>query len=290
MKAAVMLVAVAAGAFALAGCGGDGSQTTTTTDTEAVVTTTDTSTVETATTETTPATPKPTTIVIVVDNGRPRGGIKRPNAPEGRRGRRRRPRGCRRGGAPARLRHREARDARDAGAHSVHGEPARPVRARAPPPGRSARSPGGAALSRPDVVAHGIGGVQDLPVPAWMFYWGAAVVLVVSFVLLGVLWRKPLLGAHERGRGLSAQASRLVLGPLRVVAQVLSVALFLLVLLSALVGDTDPFRNLAPTWIYVIFWLGLPALDRRLRLRVARALTVARDGRCVRLGAGARRR
>ena len=93
-----------------------------------------------------------------------------------------------------------------------------------------------------------------------MFYWGAAVVLVVSFVLLGVLWRTPLLGAHERGRGLSALVSRLVLGPLRVVAQVLSVALFLLVLLSALVGDTDPFRNLAPTWIYVIFWLGLPAL------------------------------
>ena len=83
MKAAVMLVAVAAGAFALAGCGGDGSQTTTTTDTEAVVTTTDTSTVETATTETTPATPKPTTIVIVVDNGRPRGGIKRPTIQKG---------------------------------------------------------------------------------------------------------------------------------------------------------------------------------------------------------------
>ena len=84
MRTAVMLVAVAAGAFALAGCGGDdGSQTTTTTDTEAVVTTTDTSTVETTTTETTPATPKPTTIVIVVDNGRPRGGIKRPTLQKG---------------------------------------------------------------------------------------------------------------------------------------------------------------------------------------------------------------
>lgn len=84
MRTAVMLVAVAAGAFALAGCGGDdGSQTTTTTDTEAVVTTTDTSTVETTTTETTPATPKPTTIVIAVDNGRPRGGIKRPTVQKG---------------------------------------------------------------------------------------------------------------------------------------------------------------------------------------------------------------
>ena len=29
-----------------------------------------------------------------------------------------------------------------------------------------------------------------------------------------------------------------------------------LVWAAALFGDTDPFRNLAPTWIYVIFWLG----------------------------------
>jgi len=93
-----------------------------------------------------------------------------------------------------------------------------------------------------------------------MFYWGAAVVLVVSFVLLGVLWRTPLLAARERGRALPALLSRLVLGPLRVVAQVVSVALFLLVWVAAVFGDTDPFRNLAPTWIYVIFWLGLPAL------------------------------
>ena len=96
--------------------------------------------------------------------------------------------------------------------------------------------------------------------PTWLFYWGAAFVLVVSFVLLGVLWRTPLLAARERGTALSSALSSLVLGPGRVVAQVVSVALFVLVWLSAVFGDTDPFRNLAPTWIYVIFWLGLPAL------------------------------
>ena len=97
--------------------------------------------------------------------------------------------------------------------------------------------------------------------PTWLFYWGAAIVLVVSFVLLGVLWRTPLLGAHERGTGLPSVFSRVLLGPARVVAQVVSVALFVLVWLSAVFGDTDPFRNLAPTWIYVIFWLGVPALS-----------------------------
>jgi hypothetical protein len=87
------------------------------------------------------------------------------------------------------------------------------------------------------------------------------VVLVVSFILLGVLWRKPLLAARELGRSLPSLAYRVVVGPLRVVAQALSVALFVLVWLSALFGDTDPFRNLAPTWVYVIFWLGLPLLS-----------------------------
>ena len=42
-------------------------------------------------------------------------------------------------------------------------------------------------------LAHGIGGVRDLPVPGWLFYWGAAIVLVVSFVALSALWQRPLL-------------------------------------------------------------------------------------------------
>ena len=85
--------------------------------------------------------------------------------------------------------------------------------------------------------------------------------LVVSFVLLGGLWQRPLLGPHERGRALSETVSRLVLGPLRIAVQLVSVALFALVWAAALLGDTDPYRNLAPTWVYVVFWLGVPLLS-----------------------------
>jgi hypothetical protein len=114
---------------------------------------------------------------------------------------------------------------------------------------------------RPGLVAHGIGNIQDLPVPAWMFYWGAFVVLVASFVLLGALWPRPVLAAHALGRAAAATLSWLVLGPGRFAAQVLSVVLFGLVWAAALFGDTDPFSNLAPTWVYVVFWLGVPALS-----------------------------
>jgi hypothetical protein len=112
-----------------------------------------------------------------------------------------------------------------------------------------------------ELVAHGIGGVQDLPVPTWLFYWGAGVVLVVSFVALGALWKRPQLARRAEGRSLSGALSWFVLGPLRVVVQAVSVALFALVWVAALFGDTDPLDNLAPTWIYVIFWLGLPLLS-----------------------------
>ena len=112
-----------------------------------------------------------------------------------------------------------------------------------------------------NVLAHGIGGVRDLPVPPWLFYWGAAVVLVLSFLALGVLWRRPLLAQHEAGRALGATVSWLVLGPVRIAVQIVAALLFALVWAAALVGDTDPIDNLAPTWIYVIFWLGVPALS-----------------------------
>ena len=86
-------------------------------------------------------------------------------------------------------------------------------------------------------------------------------VLLVSFLLLGLAWRWPLLAKHERGTAQPAGISRLVLGPVRLALQALSLLLFVLVFAAALVGDTDPFSNLAPTWVYVVFWLGVPALS-----------------------------
>lgn len=109
------------------------------------------------------------------------------------------------------------------------------------------------------LVAHGLGGVRDLPVPDCLFYWGASIVLVASFVLLGAFWRRPLLAQHANGwRPPAAVSQALLSRPLRGVVQATSIGLFVLVLLAALLGDTDPVDNIAPTWIYVVFWLGIP--------------------------------
>jgi hypothetical protein len=45
------------------------------------------------------------------------------------------------------------------------------------------------ALLPPVASAHGLVGRADLPIPTWLFGWGAAIVLGVSFALLGALWR-----------------------------------------------------------------------------------------------------
>jgi hypothetical protein len=111
-------------------------------------------------------------------------------------------------------------------------------------------------------LAHGIGGVRDLPVPTSFFYTTAAVVLIVSFVLLGGLWRRPLLERRAEGRVLPRWLQVAILSrALRVVLQTLSALLLVLTLATAFLGTDVELLNFAPTFVYVIFWLGIPLLS-----------------------------
>jgi hypothetical protein len=107
-------------------------------------------------------------------------------------------------------------------------------------------------------LAHGVGSVQDLPVPQWLFLYGAGVVLIASFAALAVLWRRPLLETYDGGRPFPGALQRVLLSPaLRVALGALAVTLLALVFATALVGERSPVGNLAPTFVYVVFWLGL---------------------------------
>ena len=102
-------------------------------------------------------------------------------------------------------------------------------------------------------LAHGLGGVRDLPVPGWLFYYGAALTLLLSFVALAVLWREPRL-ERARERRLPFTAGGLV----RVGGGATGFALLVLVAATSLGGTDSSGRNLAPTFVYVVFWLGMP--------------------------------
>jgi len=104
-------------------------------------------------------------------------------------------------------------------------------------------------------LAHGLVGRQDLPIPKWLFGWAAAVVLVASFVGLAVLWPKPRL---ERAPERRVAAVPGFLDPL---LGSIGLAFFVLVVYAGFAGSQTTTNNLAPTVIFVIFWVAIPIVS-----------------------------
>jgi hypothetical protein len=109
------------------------------------------------------------------------------------------------------------------------------------------------ALAVPaNALAHGIVGKADLPIPVWLFSWTAAIVLVVSFVALSTMWTRPQLQKPRLRRLLRLPAA------VEWLAGLVGVALFALVLYSGFAGAQVTEANFSVTFIYVIFWVGIP--------------------------------
>ncbi|MEX2418847.1 MAG: hypothetical protein WD652_00565 [Acidimicrobiia bacterium] len=114
-----------------------------------------------------------------------------------------------------------------------------------------------ALIAVPGVAsAHGIGGRSDLPVPLEYFLVGAAVVVLLSFGALAVLWPVPRLqdGPRPRGRGW------LVPKWLSFAGAGLGVFGLALIVTAGLFGDESARSNIAPAGVWVVLWLVLPFL------------------------------
>lgn len=115
------------------------------------------------------------------------------------------------------------------------------------------------SASAPTAQAHGIalGGRADLPIPNWLFASAAAVVLVVSFVALGTLWTRPLL---ERApwRALPPRVGRVLTSrALEVACGAVGIGVLIGLVYAGFGGAQRVDQNITPTFVYVIFWLGL---------------------------------
>ena len=102
------------------------------------------------------------------------------------------------------------------------------------------------------LFAHGIVGRADLPIPETLFGAAAAAVLVVSFVALALGWSQPRLERlPEKDLFVFPRALEVLLGAL-------GLAVFLITVYAGIAGTDGQSENLAPTMVYVGFWVGVP--------------------------------
>ncbi|WP_231104887.1 hypothetical protein [Haloechinothrix halophila] len=141
------------------------------------------------------------------------------------------------------------------------------------------------------ILAHGLGGRADLPVPTWLALFAGVLAVLVSFFALAALWTEPKLRGSRAGTPLPAGIARVVdARATRVLLQLIGVLLLALLLATAWFGTDSSASNPAATWFYVWFWVALVPLSlalgpiwRRLNpLRTLaaglRALPPLRDG------------
>ena len=109
------------------------------------------------------------------------------------------------------------------------------------------------------VFAHGFGERYDLPLPLSYFAVGGAAAVILSFVVVGVFVRAEATGAgYPRFDLFQFEALRAILaGPLYWLARLASLFLFFLVIATGLFGSDRPVDNLTPTFVWIVWWVGM---------------------------------
>ncbi|MFQ5830791.1 MAG: hypothetical protein ACE5JD_16790 [Candidatus Methylomirabilia bacterium] len=108
-------------------------------------------------------------------------------------------------------------------------------------------------------LAHGFGRRYDLPVPLWLYVSGAAAAVAFSFVVIGLFVRgAPGVRTYPRVNLLKTPLGRVLAHPaILFLLKLFSASVFVLFMLAGILGNQFPMRNLAPTLVWVIWWVGL---------------------------------
>lgn len=105
------------------------------------------------------------------------------------------------------------------------------------------------------VLAHGFGRLYTLPVPLWLYAWGAAATLIVSFVVAGIFLSASTRPGPPRALDVSNQPWLLGLRRLIPALRLLAVLILLLCIVTGFAGHRDPLRNFSMTFFWIIFVL-----------------------------------
>lgn len=107
-------------------------------------------------------------------------------------------------------------------------------------------------------LAHGFGQRYDLPVPLWLWVTGAAAAVALSFVVIGLFVHgTPGLHGYPRLNILQWKLGRLLAHKAaHHIVKLVFVGLLLLIVAAGVAGNQNPTRNLAPTAVWVLWWVG----------------------------------
>ena len=111
--------------------------------------------------------------------------------------------------------------------------------------------------------AHGFGERYALPVPLWLYLIGAAAAVALSFLFVALFVRvKPRARPYAYADLLRFAVVRLATDrSVGFVLRLASVGLLGLVVATGLWGIQSPLQNLAPTFVWVIWWVGMAYLS-----------------------------
>lgn len=104
-------------------------------------------------------------------------------------------------------------------------------------------------------AAHAFGTRYDLPLPLPLWLAAAGLTVALSFVVFAVMLQK-------RAGALPPRLTLLRLPPPAVEAiRAVSVCVFFVLIAAGLFGTQDPFRNLAPAFVWIAWWIGFTYLS-----------------------------
>jgi hypothetical protein len=100
-------------------------------------------------------------------------------------------------------------------------------------------------------VAHGFGQRYDLPIPLSYYLFGAAAVVLLSFVIFGLFVRHAPAPRADLYRPLGAAPPVLVLA-----LKLATLGVFVVAIIAGVIGNQNPYRNITPTLVWIIWWVG----------------------------------
>ena len=113
-----------------------------------------------------------------------------------------------------------------------------------------------------EAFAHAFGERYELPVPVWLFIVGGALTVTLTFVIVSLFAR----AGAERYAGMRWNLAPTAIGRLLLQPWVIAllkasgVAALVLVVVAGFAGSKDPNRNIAPTLVWILWWMGFTYL------------------------------